>query len=249
LQTRDGKPYGAAGVIQELPLASSVRLTDDFLTIQLPRLLASPSGERLIAICLKYCRSSPDFSKSLQASINAFLYDAELRSTPAYRTLLRGLSQSDMTQNSALEQAVLNDLRSLLSGENTDWGFVKAIVNNPMSGNDQVSAEAPAGYKSRVIEEMMHALSIENEQSAALQGFEAILSQTQSSTGQPAYISELLSKLLLLADSPDERTADRATHLASHMKKLAGSQGSDIVAKSTAELIIQQLAGTGPLIS
>ena len=249
LESRNGKPYGAAGVIQELPLASSVRLTDDFLTIQLPRLLASPSGGRLVAIFLKYCRSSPAFSKSLQASINAFLHDAKLRSTPAYRTLLRGLSQSDVTQNTALEQTVLKDLHSLLSGENTDWGFVKAIVDNPMSGNDQVSAVAPPGYKSRVIEEMMHALSIENEQSAALQGFEAILSQTQSSTGQPAYISELLSKLLLLADSPDERTADRATHLSSRLKKLAGSQGSDIVAKSTAELITQQLAGTGQLIS
>jgi hypothetical protein len=154
-----------------------------------------------------------------------------------------------MAQNTALEQTVLKDLHSLLIGENTDWGFVKAVADNPMSGNDQVSAEAPAGCKSRVIEEMMHALSIENEQSAALQGFEAILPQTQSSTGQPAYISELLSKLLLLADSPDERTADRATQLSSRVKKLAGSQGSDMVAKSTAELITQQLAGTGQLIS
>jgi E3 ubiquitin-protein ligase listerin len=249
LETRNGKPYGAAGVIQELSLASSFRLTDDFLIIQLPRLLASPSGERLIAIFLKYCRSSPAFSNSLQASINVFLHDAKLRSTSAYRTLLRGLSQSDMTQNTTLEQTVLKDLHSLLIGENTDWGFVKAVADNPMSGNDHVSTEVPAGYKSRVIEEMMHALSIENEQSAALQGFEAILPQTQSSTGQPAYIGELLSKLLLLADSPDERTADRATQLSSRVKKLAGSQGSDMVAKSTAELITQQLSGTGQLIS
>jgi hypothetical protein len=249
LETRNGKPYSAAGVIQELSLATSVQLTDDFLTVQLPRLLASPSGERLIAIFLKHCRSSPAFSKSLQACINVFLHDTKLRSTSAYRTLLRGLRQSDMTQNTALEQTVLNDLRSLLSGENTDWRFVKAVVNSHMSGDDQMSAEAPAGYKSRVIEEMMHALSIENEQNAALQGFEAILPQTHSSTGQPAYISELLSKLLLLADSPDERTADRATQLSNRVKELAGFQGSDIIARSTAELITQQLAGTGQLIS
>ena len=249
LKTRNGKPYGAAGVVQELPLASSTRLPDEFLKLDLPRLLSSPSGERLVTILLEYCRSSPAFQTSLDATINVFLNDANLRSTPAYGTLLRGLSNTEMVHHGGLEETVLKDLRSLLNGETSDWTFVRDLVNNSSSEKGQISRLASAGCKARVIEEMMNALSIEDEQEAALQGFEAILSQTPTATGQPSYVSELLSKLLLLADSPDERTADRAAYLSSRVKQLAGSQGSDIVARSTSELIIQQLAGTGQLIS
>jgi E3 ubiquitin-protein ligase listerin len=249
LRSRNGKPYGAAGVLQELPLASSIRLPDEFLTSELPHLLSSPSGERLIAILLKYCRSSPAFQTSLDATVNAFLHDAKLRSTTAYQTLLRGLSDADMTEIDGLIDTILKDLRSLLTGEASDWNFVREVVNYSALDNDSNSAVTPAGPKAQVIEEMISALSIENEQEAALQGFEAILSQRQTMTVQPSYISELLSKLLLLADSPDERTADRAAHLSSRVKQLAGSQGSEMVAKSTTELIRQQLAGTGPSIS
>lgn len=249
LRSRNGKPYGAAGVLQELPLASSIRLPDEFLTSELPNLLASPSGERLILILLKHCRSSPAFQTSLDATINAFLHDAKLRSTPAYQALLRGLSDTDMVENYRLKETILKDLRLLLAGEASDWSFVKEVVNYSAPDNNQKTAVPPAGPKARVIEEMMSALSIENEQEAALQGFEAILSQRQTVTGQPSYISELLSKLLLLADSPDEHIADRAAHLSSRVKQLAGLQGSEMVAKSTTELIRQQLAGTGPSIS
>jgi hypothetical protein len=246
LKTRNGKPYGAAGVVQELPLASSIRLPDEFLNFELPRLLSSPSGERLIPILLKYCRPSPAFQTSLAATIKSFLQDAKLRSTAAYGTLLRSLTNADMAQYDELEETVLKDLRSLLKGEASDWNFVREVVDNSLSDNGQISA---LGYKARVIEEMMSALSIESEQEAALQGFEAILPLRQTVTGQPPYISELLSKLLLLADSSDESTADRAAHLSGRVKQLAGSQGSDIVAKSTTELITQQLAGTGQPIS
>ena len=249
LKIRNGKPYCAAGVIQELPLASSIRLPDEFLNNELPRLLSSPSGERLVAILLKYCRSSPALQTSLDATINSFLYDSNLRTLPVYGTLLRGLSEADMAQHDGLKEIVLKDLRSLLNGETRDWSFVRDIVQDKTSGQGQISDSGPEGCKIRVIEGMMSALSVENEQEAALQGFEAILSQRQTWAGQPTYISELLSKLLLLADSPHERTADRAAQLTSRVKRLASSQGSDIVAKSTTELVAQQLAGTGPFIS
>ena len=249
LKTRNGKPYGAAGVLQELSLASPSRLPDEFLKFELPRLLSSPSSDRLVAILLKYCRSSPTFQESLDATITSFLHDSKLRSTPAYGTLLRGLTNADMAQYERLEQTVLRDLRSLLNGETSNWSFVRDLVDDSAPDKGQVSSVAPLGCKARVLEEMMGALSIENEQGAALQGFDILLSQRQTGTEQPPYISELLSKLLLLADSPDETTADRATRLSNRVKQLAGSQGSDIVAKSTTELITQQLAGTGQLIS
>jgi hypothetical protein len=154
-----------------------------------------------------------------------------------------------MAQHVGLEDTVLKDLRFLLNGETSDWNFIKDIINNATSDEDQTSGSHPAGCKIHVIEEMMSALSIENEQEAAMEGFEVILSQRQTAAGQPSYISELLSKLLILADSPNEHTADRAAHLASRVKQLASSHGSDIVAKSTAELVTQQLAGMGHFIS
>ena len=251
LKTRNGKPYCAAGVIQELPLASSIRLPDDFLKSEFPRLLSSPSGDRLIAILLKYCRSSPAFQKSIDATINSFLHDAKLRTTSAYSTLLRGLTSLDMAQHNGLEETILEDLRSLLNRKISDWSFVRDIVDNPTYDKGQISESGsdPADFKIRVIDEMMNALSIENEQEAALQGFEAVLSRRQTVAEPPSYSSELLSKLLLLTDSPDERIADRAAHLTNLVKQVASSQGSDIVAKSTSELVMQQLAGTGRFIS
>ena len=123
------------------------------------------------------------------------------------------------------------------------------LVSDSISGNHEIPSEAPAGCKARIIEAMMSALSIDNEQNAALRGFEAILPQRQTVRGQPWFISELLSKLLLLADSPDDRTADRAVYLSDRLKQLAASQGSDVVAKSTTELIALQLAGRGQFIS
>jgi hypothetical protein len=249
LKASCGKSYGAAGVLQELPLPSSIRLPDEFLRLELPQLLCSPSGPQLVSVLLKYCRPSPAFQSSLSATIDAFLRDAKLRSTPAYGALLRGLTDADITKYDVLQETVLNDLRSLLTGQASDWSFVKEIVNDSISGNREIPSEAPAGTKARIIEAMMSALSIDNEQNAALRGFEAVLPQRQTVTGEPWFISELLSKLLLLADSPDDRTADRAVHLSDRLKQLAASQGSDVVAKSTTELIAQQLAGRGQFIS
>ena len=82
-----------------------------------------------------------------------------------------------MAQHVGLEDVVLEDLRSLLKGQTSDWTFVRDIADGPLSDEDQGSELAPAGYRARVIEELMSALSIEDEQEAALQGFDAILSQ------------------------------------------------------------------------
>ena len=268
LRNRNGKPYGAAALIglaldkvhhllQQIEESSKPRLLDDFLTEVVPRLLESPSSDRLIGI-LFACRQHGAFQTSLDSVVHTFVEDQGLRSrSRGFHQLLQNLRTSDMDPLPGLDRIISDDLDSALSGDSSRWSTIKDVMGNASlqgSSSNCDAGENPQESKSlqdRIFLQMMKGLSIDPQQDASLQGFIGLLTPDPPVVGgnDISRSGSLLAKLLLLCDSPRESTAERAALLTAKVKKLMAEAGSGAVARSTIDLIKDQLDGRGQPLS
>jgi E3 ubiquitin-protein ligase listerin len=263
LRDRNGKPYGAAGlicilldkrprIIDEIGRSPTPHLLSEFLDQEAPKLLDSPSAESLISVVLK-CREMAGFDKSFGTFVRHFLVNRTSRSSRAYSTLLRGITNDDLIRHSDLRQQVLQDLNAALDGDDSLWNIIYEILTNENLNQPSNSNSTPfQSVRSQVLEDMLSGLALEDKEEHALKGFDILLNRDP--TLRPLLASHLnlgslLTRLLLISDSPNEDTADKAARLASLVKRVFAKQGEIGGGASAVEIASRQLDGDGEALS
>jgi E3 ubiquitin-protein ligase listerin len=264
LRDRNGKPYGAAGVvymildkipgtIEEIGRSSTPHLLSDLLDKEAPRLLESPSAELLISILLK-CRPMAGFQKSFDTIMKHFLEDEASRKSRAYSRLLRWITRDDLLQHPDLEKQLLQDLNVALDGDDSRWPIVYEVLMNRKLDQPQQSFDSSASQsiQGRVLEDMLSGLSLDEKDDNALKGFDFVLNRDPSLRNLLAShinLGSLLIRLILLSDSSNEEKADRATRLASLVKQIFAKQSENGTSASAVEIVAHQLEGEGETLS
>jgi hypothetical protein len=260
LRDRNGKPYGAAGTIEAsitlLSDDSTIRDLDDFLASDLSSLLGSPSGPVLVSILLQ-CPDYPSYSDCFAKTTKALLdHDHTSGKDDLLTRLIQGARPPDMANSPELASYVTKSLTLALEGNVEGWKPVTALLGNREmllhnTVNKTEDGSSQVGSSEAVWETMMNNLSITESQNAALTGFEQIIPTRSFTTSilSPQQAGQLLSKLLVASDSPNEDTAKRATDLSLRLRALMNRTGSSTISSSASVLLQQQFEGQGQLIS
>ena len=226
LQARNGKPYGAAAaletLIQKLP---KIVLSDygckpeilRFVNESLPDLLLSPSAKYLIRI-LNHLDGPCDISRSYDKCMQML---AEAPESVSKSVALQSfISSPRLATTDALFAMVIASLtQAMKSDDPMSWNLVVAAISNPV---------APESLTDEVLAKMTEGLSIDPNSATGLHGLEMIVKHNSDKVTDFARSpkgSSLLSKLLLLADSPDDRVAQRARYTSTTIEKALATQG------------------------
>ena len=226
LQSRVGKPYGVAAAleisIQKLP--EIVLSNEDckvkvleFVNETLPTLLLSPSAKYLIRI-LNYldgsCDISPSYDKCMQMLAEA--PESESKSI----ALQSFISSPRLAVTDSLSALVIASLNQAMRDDDLmNWNLVMAAVSNPV---------APKSLTDEVLVNMTEGLSINSTIGTGLHGLDMTIKQDSHKVAEFAQSpkgSSLLSKLLLLADSPDDGTANRAKNTSATIEQALEARG------------------------
>ena len=242
LRTRNGKPYGVAGVLQQFLPDNIEFVPDDFIYDDIPRFMEAPAGNRLVSV-LFACRAKSAYPSALARTIQALTENASLRNTSLqYCTFLADISGTELEQHPIILNTVLEDLEAGLAGGKTYWESIAAILSNTQLSTGTI---VPGSPQPLIISRLMSSLSVEEEQESALQGFERLLDLP----AMKPYLSTLLSRLMLLTDSPHQLIADRSAKLVQRVRVVAANADSGLVSRSSLQLIAKQLTGEGEPLS
>ena len=226
LQARNGKPYGAAvaleTLIQKLP---EIVLSDEgckseilrFVNSSLPNLLLSPSAKYLIRI-LNHLDGPCDISRSYDECMQIL---AEAPESISKSVALQSFTSSPRlaTTNSLFAMVIAGLTQAMKHDDPMSWNLVMAAISNPV---------APESLTDEVLANMTEGLSINSKSATSLHGLEmTIMHNSDKVTGfaRSPKGSSLLSKLLLLADSPDDGIAQRARYASTTIEKALAAQG------------------------
>jgi hypothetical protein len=232
LKNRNGKPYGAAGVIKEFLVKNgSVIFSNKGLEAQvatfvrddLPALILSASASQLLEV-LFALPDTPAFSLAWDAPLKAVL---SAQDSPTKRTILKTILTSPQSPKSVdLTRTELQDYiksigRSALEGS-SDWESFSEIL--PSSSHIMSPATTD-----EILSSITKSLSLSEEAPRALQGLEEIVQRNPSML--KTYVSSdtgssLLQTLLLASESPDDEIALKAAEVNASIQPLVGT-GSD----------------------
>ncbi|KAK5084591.1 hypothetical protein LTR05_005669 [Lithohypha guttulata] len=228
LKSRNGKPYGAASILEGL--AVSTNIVDDtlnqFVRSELHSLLDSPSVEQLITIAIQ--KDQP-IGTTILGSSSTSLHMARgtehyLRNAPAHSFDDKEIARLTLGRIGNFE-------------DEKRRAFAISLLVNPHLHNHNIRAD--------VLSRLFDSLSSNDDRSHALSMLETL--STQSSLMRELSQSEigpqLSSKLLLLADSPDHTIAERANSLSTTLS------GASNQTSSSVSIIRQQLRGDGDALS
>lgn len=239
LQARNGKPYGAAAalekLIQKLP---KIVLSDEgckaeivtFVNDTLPNLLLSPSAKYLVRI-LNHIDGSCDLSRSYDKCMQMLAEAPESASKSI--ALESFISSPRLATIESLFGMVIANLSQAIRDDNSmSWNIVMAAISNPV---------APKSLTDEILANMTEGLLVGPKNVTSLHGLEMTIKHNSGKLTEFARSpkgSNLLSKLLLLADSPDDGIAQRARYTSSTIEKALATQGgAGQAAKSLIEIV------------
>lgn len=227
LQARNGKPYGAAAALEtSMHKLPEIVLSDEgckaeilgFVNEALPNLLLSPSAKYLIRI-LNYLDGFCDISRSYDKCMQMLAEAPE--SAPKSIALQSFISSPRLATTDSLFAMVVASLsRAMKEDDSTSWNLVMAAIGNPF---------APKSLTDEVLAKITEGLSIELETITGLHGLEMTVKHNSGKVtefSQSPKGSGLLSKLLLLTDSPDDGISQRARYIIATIENTLAAQGS-----------------------
>ncbi|KAF7717503.1 E3 ubiquitin-protein ligase listerin [Penicillium ucsense] len=233
LCARNGKPYSAAGVVEECVknqgyLVKTSPAFLNFIQKDAPELLFSPSGGRLIAIILA-CKEWDDFSSTFESVVErAMELEPEQANAVVLQSLLSNLDFNEVGNSDKLSSLMMKAVDRALDGSDLHWSFVIAALQNTTSKGQ---------LRDRILLKLLDALSEDQTVLSGLHGFsrlgEAVPSAIREfQTGDNG--SKLSAKLLYLAESPSEDVASLAESLIQAFKDKVVGETS---AKSKIEIL------------
>ena len=244
LKIRNGKPYGAAMVlvaaVQLIPelITANPELKNvviKFVGINVPNLFMSPSASYFTTLlslmkqeldvrqvyhgCLKTVRDAPE-SEAKNNIIESVLKSEHL-----------SLADDDI-----LLKIVDDHLQAALAGDDHDWQLIQAVLDNPA---------APAPLVHHVLLALTDELATTDKVSPGLQFMKMLIQSSQRSLRLFSTFSaesQLLSKLLLLAASPNEDIAQNAQFITAALESdISIGQNSEQASRSRREIISKGL--------
>ncbi|OJD26972.1 hypothetical protein ACJ73_01642 [Blastomyces percursus] len=238
LRSRNGKPYGAASMIDEAitrtpDIAAQVEELEMFLSEDIARLLFSPSADRLISI-LFGSRGKKGFQCGLKASIDTFL-ETDLGSSalPGLQKLFSCITFSDTEAHPKLELLIMKDLDRALHNNREAWMEIITLIKNRALRN---------GIVHRILNSLVDSPSSEENIREVLYGL------FQIALGCPEIIrgfvnspdgSRMLSKILYISESSTDEAAQLADSLQIHIRDIIkGESGT----RSSIEIIQQNFS-------
>lgn len=239
LQARNGKPYGAAAALETLILRlPEIALGDEeskaeiisFVIETLPNLLFSPSARYLIRT-LNHLDGSCDISRSYNKCLQML---AEAPESASKSIALQSFISSPRlaTTDSLSAMVIANLSQAMKNDDSMSWNLVMAAISNPV---------APKLLTDTILANMTEGLSISPEGVTGLHGLEMTIKHNSGRVTEFARSpkgSSLLSKLLLLADSPEDGIAQRARSTSTTIEKsLVDQGGAGQAANSLIEIV------------
>lgn len=239
LQARNGKPYGAAAALEaSIQKLTEIVLSDEgckakilrFINETLPNLLLSPSAKYLIRI-LNHLDGSCDTSQSYDKCMQML---AEAPESASKSTALQSfISSPRLATTNSLFEVVTSSLSQAMKDDGSmSWDLVMAAISNPV---------APKSLTDELLAKMTEGLSIYPKIIMGLHGLELTIKRNSGKVTDFARSpngSSLLSKLLLLSDSPDDGIAQRARYTSTTIEKtLAAHGGASQTTNSLIEIV------------
>ncbi|KAL2799808.1 hypothetical protein BJX66DRAFT_292674 [Aspergillus keveii] len=237
LQTRKGKPYGAAAVVEEMvrkvpQIAHTSRELQEFVQNDAPELLFSPSGDQIITIAL-LCRSWPGFGSSFEMVVKQVAQlENVMTNATAVQKLLLSIDFNEVDKE-IIGPVIMRALELASRGSQLHWSVVIAALQNPTSQGEMEDS---------IFLSLVDILSSEEEVPNALRGLTQIASSVPSAVARfqsGSQGSKLAGKLLFLTESPSEEVASLAESLLGLLKKSAAGETST---KASLEILRQNLA-------
>lgn len=226
LRSRNGKPYGAAGVVEEcvrsMPFsAKESQELLEFVQTDAPELLFSPSGDRLVAIIL-VCREWDGFASSFENVVERVMeLEPEQSNIHVLQTLLPALDFNEIGDKAKLTTVVMSALGEACKGSRSHWSVITAVLQNQTLRSELMND---------IFLAIIESLSAEEKVFDALHGLshlgKIVPSAVQDFQGG-AHGSKLTGKLLYLSESPSEQVANLAESLMENFKEtVIGDIGS-----------------------
>ncbi|KAL8689551.1 MAG: hypothetical protein Q9218_004800, partial [Villophora microphyllina] len=213
LKARNGKPYGAASLIENairlVPDLSSNQkpVTDllaDFAVNDVPELLLSPAGPYLIDL-ISQLKGIADVNAIYRKNLSTVLQAPD--NTAKHRTLQKLVASpllAGLDQDKELLATLAARLKQSVHKESPEGDIFRIAIANP---------QAPSQLVQDLLSKLFDNLSYEEHQSTSLRGLELIIKHNQkAATAYDATTtgSTLLAKLISLGESGDEGVAQRA---------------------------------------
>ena len=239
LEARNGKPYSAAiSINNAISQAADIVLSDtqtketlvDFMNTTVTKIILSPSAKYLVRLfsmledkfelgqglkrCMQTLMDAPE-STAKSVALEGFVASSFLATTPAISSVL----------TKKLDEALTAD-------DDASWDPIMAAIGNPVAPNELTDD---------ILSRLAETLSITPQSTTGLRGLEMAVNQKQSRVRDFTVSkqgSSLLSKLLLLSDSPNSTLSQRAGNLCTLLEPaLVVNGGNDQAAKSMIEII------------
>lgn len=238
LKSRNGKPYGAAGLVEAMLKSFKSFLLEDtecsdlltsFVTNDLPSLFSSPSSSKLASILRAYS-DRPEFedvwTRTLKACVDEPEPEAKLTSLAQLLSALDSRNQI-AAANPELQGLILERFRLSIQGQ-ADWSFPKQLLNgSSVLADDTIDT---------VLSDLTQSLSISSQAQNALQGLFNIVQQSPDLIRK--YVptpggSALLQKLVSITENPNDEVAEQASDLETRIKATLSDGNSKAALKSS----------------
>lgn len=238
LRSRNGKPYGAAGVIEEcvrnMPsVAKGSQELIKFLNEDVPELLFSPSGDRLVGAVMA-CRTWDGFASSFENVVEkAMDLEPEQSNVHILLTLLSSLDFNEMSDKTKLTSLVMSALDKACRGSSSHWSIIASVLQNQTSRGELMD---------RIFLSIVDVLSQEDRALDVLHGLSSLGKTVPSAikdfqNGPNG--SKLAGKLLYLTESPSEEVASLTESLIRSFKETVVGDSS---AESKIEILRHELS-------
>jgi hypothetical protein len=233
LRTRNGKPYGAAAVVEEcvrsMPyVAKKSQDLRNFVQNDAPELLLSPSAGRLISTILA-CREWDGFATSFENIVEkALALEPDQSNVHVLQSLLSCLDFNEVEHKDKLNSLVVRAIDKACRGSHSHWPIITAVLQNKTSHGELMD---------QIFLSLLDELSTHDQVFNALHGLSHIGQTAPSAIREfqdGPHGSKLAGKLLFLAESSSEEVASLAEALLKSLKEAGVGETS---AKSSIEIL------------
>ncbi|KAF2997626.1 hypothetical protein E8E13_004402 [Curvularia kusanoi] len=250
VKNRNGKPYGAAGIIaallsrnKDLVSGTSGQQLEQFVQDDLPTIILSPSSSYLVDILYSFA-NSPVFKDAWSASLKAVLKaDESPVKTKALEALLTSRKIPDSfdlaSSDIELQKFVVSNVHDAVEGS-LEWDSFTRILQS------QAKILAPETTDD-ILAYLTQSLSVSQYAPHSLQGLRQIVKSNPSVLREFAATpkgGELLQALLRASESPDDEIAQGAATVSSSIQTVLASDAG--TQHSVYDLIHQGLREATP---
>lgn len=218
LRTRNGKPYGAAAVVEECVrnlsfVAKKSQDLRNFVQNDAPGLLLSPSADRLISTILA-SRDWDGFSSSFENIVEkALALEPEQSNVHVLQSLLSSLDFNEVEHRDKLNSLAVRALDTACRGSHSHWPIITAILQNKTSHGELMDS---------IFLSLIDALSTDEKVLDSLHGLSHLGKTAPSAVREfqnGPNGSKLTGKLIFLTESPEDEVSSLAEALLKSFKE------------------------------